>query len=349
MYIGGQKVTPPKNWQDIKVLAAFGTNSNQPEIETDRFILVADAAKIVMDRVKNGYIFEGLLATLEYKQRGNTVTIFTGFIDTSDNYEELDPTFGGGVEKPNSVKVKFKGRNTISNFFDQIDGVTSGFLINTGVITASDFTTIPTVIVKRATFTDVATALVMSYILFKQIRDSVKEIATSAANVVAHLTGGLTGSIASVVFAVALVIIQIIYVVVLIALLVQVIAKLIRLLAPPVVQNKGINFRTYAEKICGNYGLTFVSPIEEMDTYHYLPSKPFTNETNIIFDNLPLLVATKIGTPSTSDFGYFLNEYFEICKRLFDAKMDVIGNFFTHLLQNFNRFGVLNVGFNPII
>ena len=324
-YIDGKSVTPPREWQDIKVLAAFGTNSNQPEVESDRFTLVKDAATAVIDHVNAGDIFMGIDATLEFEQRNNVTTIFKGIIDTNDNYEEINPTFGS-EEKPNQISVKFRAINTITTFRELIDGVTCGYLLDIGVIKDSDFTIINTVIVKRSTFMEVAMAVVMGYFLFKQIRDTIKEIANLVAEIVGHSTGGFIGPIAAVIFTAAKIVIQVFYVIALIKLMIDIIAKLKRLLAPPVVKNKGINFRTFAKKICNHYGFNFISPIPEMDSFHYLPSKPFTNEKNVILDNLPLLVPTKYGTPSSSDFGYLLNEFFELCKRLFDAKIDVVGS-----------------------
>ena len=51
LYIKGQRVTDPKEWKDITIKAAFGTNTNQPSIESDRLTLSKDAAQKVIDHV----------------------------------------------------------------------------------------------------------------------------------------------------------------------------------------------------------------------------------------------------------------------------------------------------------
>ena len=325
LYIAGQEVTPPKEWQGLKILAAFGTNSNQPEIESDRLTLVKDAAKLVIDDVAAGNIFEGLDAKLEYTQRNNTIAIFDGFIDTSEDYEELDPTFGG-TDRPNQVNVKFRGKDTIKNFQDQIEGVTYGYLYDQGDIQNTDFVNIPTVIVKKSNFTDVAVAVVMTYILIKQLQDTISEIADATAKLIAIAASGLPGPIAAAAYSIAIILIRIAYAIALLSIIVSTVSSLVALLIPPVVKNKGMKYRKLLTKACAKYGYTFVSPIKELDIYHYLPSKPFSDSANIVAGIIPKNVPTKLGIPSPSDFGYLLTEMFELCKRMFNAKVDVIGN-----------------------
>jgi hypothetical protein len=322
--ISGRKVTVPVQWQDLKISAAFGANSNQPEIESDRMTLIGDAAQMVIDNVKAGNVFIGMDAVLEYRERNNSIGIFDGFIDTSDNYEELEPSFGA-VNRSNQVSVKFRGNNTITNFTDQIEGVTFGYLHEIGAIKDSDYVIIKTAIVKKSSFMEVAMAVVSIYILSKQIRDSIKEIPDTIANITAHATGGLSGGIAAAIYAVVVAVIQIAYTIATIALVIKMVVDLISLLIPPIVKNKGASYRTLLEKACSYYGYTLVSPIPELDTYHYLPTKPFSNSTNIVSGLIPLNVATEKGIPSPGDYGYLIPELFELCKRKFFAKVDVIG------------------------
>ncbi len=325
LLIEGQKVTEPKEWADIKMQSAYGINSNQPQISIDRITLVKDAAQKVLDSVAAGNIFEGLNAQLIYRERSNSISIFDGFIDTSDNFEELNPSFGA-IERPIEISVKLRGKNTITNFQDQIEGVTFGYLYEIGAIKDSDFAIIKTAIVKKSSFLEIAMAIVSIYILSKQVADSIKEIPTVAANAIAHASGGLPGPIAAAIYSIAVAILQIAYVIATIALLIKMVTDLIALLIPPLVDNKGCTYRTLLTKVCEYYGYTFVSPITELDTYHYLPTKGYTNSTNILSGIYPKNVPTQLGIPSNGDFGYVLPEMFELCKRMFYAKVDVVGN-----------------------
>lgn len=323
--IDGQKVTVPKEWQDIKVQSAFGRNSNQPQIESDRFTLVKDAAQKVIDWVSAGNIFEGLPATLIHRERNNQITVFEGFIDTSDNYEELNPSFGAD-QRPIEISVKFRGQETITNFLDQIEGVTYGYLYEVGSIKDSDFVTIKTAIVKKTSFIEVAMTVVSIYVLSKQIADTVKELPDTIANTTGHAGGGLTGPVAAAVYAIAIAVTQVVYVITTVAIVVSMIKQLIDLLIPPLVNNKGITYYQLLDLACKHFNYKFVSNIKELFVYHYLPTKGYTNETNILNGLIPKLTPTQRGIPSNGDFGYLISEMFELCKRMFRAKVDVIGN-----------------------
>ncbi|PHR23620.1 MAG: hypothetical protein COA36_16955 [Desulfotalea sp.] len=347
LLINGKKVTEPEQWAELKVSAAFGVNSNQPEIEIERMSLVMDAAQEVINHVAGGNIFEGMDAELRYREGTNEIQIFEGFIDTSDNYEELAPSFGS-EEAPNKISVKFRGKNTITNFTDQIEGVTYGFLYETGVIKDSDFTIIKTAIIKKSSFVEVAMAIISIYIVSKQLTDAIKDIPDSVANVVAHTTGGITGGIAATIYAIVIAVLQIAYIIAIMALLIKMVTDLISLLLPPIVNNKGCKYRTLLDKVCTHYGYTFISPIPELDVFHYLPTKPFTDETGIVSGIIPKNVPTQKGIPSNGDFGYLVTEMFEICKRMFYAKVDVIGNE-VHLRNVDDPFWLKTATFTPRI
>ena len=90
--IKGEPVTEPVGWKDLQIKAAFGSNSNQPSIETDRMELVLDAAAKVIDHVEKKRIFEELQAEMDF----DNFAILDGFIDTADEYEEVGVSFGAG-------------------------------------------------------------------------------------------------------------------------------------------------------------------------------------------------------------------------------------------------------------
>ena len=179
---------------------------------------------------------------------------------------------------------------------------------------------------KRTNFLEVAVAILTIYLIRKQIQDAIIEIKRSIALVISTVAGGLSGSVAGAVLAVALLALQLAYATVLIALLVELVTNLIELLIPPTVKNKGISFRKLLQKSCEKFGYTLDSNIDELDIYHYLPSKGFTNEANILKGIIPKNVPTKIGIPSTSDYGYLINEFWDLMKSMFNTKIAVVGN-----------------------
>ena len=85
-----------------------------------------------------------------------------------------------------------------------------------------------------------------------------------------------------------------------------------------------MSYKTLLTKACEKFDLGFNSNITELDTYHYLPSKPFSNEKDIIKDLIPQYVANKVGIPSTGDYGYIISEMFDIMQKKFRTKLEVI-------------------------
>ena len=321
--INGKEVKAPIDWQNQTIHATFGTDSTQPQVETDRFEYVLDGAKAIIEHVSKGNIFEPLECQQIYSDGTNNFTALNGYFDMSEGYEEVQPTWGD-TERPNRVLVKFKQNESVTDFVDQINGVSFGSLLEEGLISSQDYTTIKTVIVKKANFLDVATLIISTYLVSKQIIDTIKAIQDNVNNIAAIVSGGVTGGVAAAVFTTASLIIQLAYAIALIALLVKFVVALIELFIPPIVKNQGIKFRTLLEKSCEKFGYTLESPIEELDSYYYLPSKPFTNETNIVKDLIPQNAATEIGIPSTSDYGYLINEFWDLMKSMFNTKIAVV-------------------------
>ena len=316
--IGGQISSPPVDWQNNTIQATFGTDSSQPQIETDSFEYVLDSAAKILNHVKNGDIFEPLKCQQIYKDGNNEYVALDGYFDVSDGFEVLEPTWGS-VERSNRVLVKFKQDESITNFIDQIQGVSYGSLLAEGLITSQDYVTINTVIMKKASALEIATLIITLYLISKQIIDAIKSIQEVANNI-------LGAGLAAGVVAVASLIIQVAYAIALIALLVKLITDLKELFIPPVVKNKGIKFKTLLEKSCEKFGYTLETDIEELETYHYLPSKPYSNETNILKKLIPQNVAGTVGIPSTSDYGYLINEFWDLMKSMFNTKIAVVGN-----------------------
>lgn len=323
--INGKEVKEAIDWQNQTIHATFGTDSTQPQVETDRFEYVLDGAKAIIEHVAKGNIFEPLECQQIYSDGTNNFTALNGYFDMSEGYEEVQPTWGD-IERPNRVLVKFKQNESVTDFVDQINGVSFGSLLEEGLISSQDYTTIKTVIVKKANFLDVATLIISTYLVSKQIIDTIKAIQDTVNNIAAIVSGGVSGGVAAAVFTTVSLIIQLAYAIALIALLVKFVVALIELFIPPIVKNQGIKFRTLLEKSCEKFGYTLESPIEELDSYYYLPSKPFTNETNIVKDLIPINAATETGIPSTSDYGYLINEFWDLMKSMFNTKIAVVGD-----------------------
>ena len=323
--INGKIVKPPVDWQNNTINATFGNDSIQPQIETDSFEYVLDGATQIINHVKKGDIFEPLKCQQIYKDGNSEYVALNGYFDVSDGYEELEPTWGN-IERPNRVLVKFKQDKSITNFIDQIQGVSYGSLVEDGIITSQDYVNINTIIQKKANFNEVAILILTLFLIEKQIEDAIRQIQDTAKEIAGLVATVPTGSIGAAIVATASLIIQLAYALVLIALLVKLIVDLKDLFIPPALKNKGIKFKTLLEKSCEKFGYTLETDIEELDIYHYLPSKPFTNETNILKNIIPKNVEGKVGIPSVSDYGYLINEFWDLMKSMFNTRIAVVGN-----------------------
>jgi len=324
--INGKVVKEPKGWESNSILATYGTGSNQPQIETDRFEFVLDAAAEIIKHKDKGRIFEPLPCTQTYTLGDNNYMALDGYLDLSSGYEELNPTFGS-VERPNNVMVSFKQDKSIAQFLDRINGVSFGSLLEEGIINHTDYTTINTAIVKRANPLDVALTLLSIFMIQKQIQDAIRSLKNTAKEVASIITGGITGNIAAAVYIVATLVIEIAYAVALVALLVGFVKQIIDLLLPPVVKNKGIKFRTLLEASCRKFGYKFESNILELSQYHYLPSKKLDldrSEFNAVIDSLiPKHPEGKVGIPNVEDYGYLINEFWDMMADMFNTKVTV--------------------------
>ena len=234
------------------------------------------------------------------------------------------------IEQPNTVLAKFKKNDAVQYFSEKINGVSFGLLYDEGFITKQDFTTIKTIIRKKSNFTEVAITLISIYLIAKQIQDLTEKTSEAVADTAYKYTASVTASPPATVYTIAVNIVKIAYVVALFALLSNLIVQILQLIIPPKVKNKGIKFRTLLEKSCEYFGYTFESDIEELDIYHYLPSKPYDNSKNLVKEVkdsfLPIPTANKVGIPSTSDYGYLMNEFFDLCTRMFNGVTNVQGD-----------------------
>ena len=139
--INGKEVKEAIDWQNQTIHATFGTDSTQPQVETDRFEYVLDGAKAIIEHVQKGNIFEPLECQQIYSDGTNNFTALNGYFDMSEGYEEVQPTWGD-IERPNRVLVKFKQNESVTDFVDQINGVSFGSLVEEGLISSQDYTTI---------------------------------------------------------------------------------------------------------------------------------------------------------------------------------------------------------------
>lgn len=313
----GQEVDAPVEWEDIKFQANFENGSVQPNIDIDSFTFVNEEAEILRNWIDSGKIFEGVPFKIDAYNIDTSKLAFNGYVNCSDGVEEFE-------DRSVSAKVQLaKGLNTLN---DQLEGLTMTYLYDKGVITNNDFTPVDYVVEAQDNTMEILFSLLTMYILLTQLKQQVKSTSTSVANAVGHITGGITGTAAGAIFAVAVALIEIAYTVFMVLAIISLGFKIFEMLLPIVREHKTLKYRIALSKISNYLGYNFISPIAELDTYHYLPSNNQADEVSFLTGLISFPHGTAKGIPNEGDYGYTALEFFDLCKKMFQAKIKIVGN-----------------------
>lgn len=321
-FINGQQVNPSKGWMDLEILATFENGSPEANVTTAELEFVNENAKFIRDWIAGGVtgategIYQGIPFKIHIVNTNNIFDSFEGFIDLSDGYNE---------ESPVSVKVKIKKIAGIVTFSQRIEGITFEYLKGLGVFSPSDYVDCPYVLEKESSFLEQALLSITTFMLVRELADSVRRLADSVANIAAHTAGGLTGPVAALIYAIAIAIINLIYTIMIIIYLIRLIKELISYLFNPTRIHKGCTYRTLLTKACSYLGYAFSSSIPDMDVVN-LPSKSARGRLDISSFNPPLaqlLGSLGDGLPNSGDFGYTVGEMFTLVNQLFHAKTTI--------------------------
>ena len=187
--IEGHDAFAPKEWQDLKERYEFGTISNQPLIDSERFTFVGDAARIIFEHYNNGYILRGIPVSLISTQRDLSVDLFKDYIiDLTDNPEFIEPDFNGEFS-PKEVIVSIKKANGIGTLINDLEGVTWGFLESQGKVTSNDYVTVKTAVMKLYNALDLALAIIALYVIEQQLEKLIEQTKDDIAQSIKSLTG----------------------------------------------------------------------------------------------------------------------------------------------------------------
>jgi hypothetical protein len=207
-------------------------------------------------------------------------------------------------------------------------------LYEQGIITDSDFISIPYVIEKEFNFLEFAFVSFSIYSITKDIRDQAVRVGENVATAANLLVAGAGGSVASVGYALAVAALDIIYFAAMIAMLIDMVTKLFVYLISPVKYHKGIRVKKLMQKGLASIGFTYNSNIEPIldDTLVFLPSKSGIDKDAQQFKLVNGITINQpgLGIPSASDFGYTLSEMINALNTTFNAEWTIKNGFFEH-------------------
>lgn len=301
-----QEVNPPKEWQDIEILATFNNNI-QPNINIDSFTFVGAAKKMIDIWIEKNTIFEGLPFTIIYNDKGNNVS-YDGFIDFVEGFEVLNP-----MEVRCKIK-QFKGLNILD---ERLRAISYGYLAEIGQISKNDYITIPVVVKKKFDAVETIMVSLSIYIITKELIEANSKTAEITTFSIKVLLSQPLSKPAEIYAFIKLLLLNIAYYAAMLIALFQLLKIIRQNLVPRLTKYKGITLKKALEIACNHMDLTLDCDIELIDKVAYLPSK---------FDEKIRINRKDEGIPNISDYGYNVGEMFDLVFRLTNSMPYVDNN-----------------------
>ena len=326
--LNGQDIPAPRNWKDIKILATFDNDTNQATVTTDRWEFVNESATLVSDHFKSGRngngvgAFEGPNFDIFISDEEGAIKAFEGLLNLVEDYEELNFK-GDNFTDPLEVRASAEMKNSLNGVDSQIAGITVAYLESQGVYSQSDYVDCPFVVEKKFDFIEFVIVSFAIYSMVKEAAEAIEKLGEDISVFSGIGSSSLTGTIGAVIFQVLVVIFRLAYIALIIVQLINLVEQLITFFISPLRTHKVISLYTLLNNAFEYFGYKFVSPIEELKNYHYLPTIPL-GDGGLVNDILNKVKVSKTGLPSTGDFGYLFSECIELCINLFYARIAVV-------------------------
>ena len=309
--LNGVDVNPPREWEDVQILATFDNEATQANITTDKFSWVNENAVAINDWIAGGLtgatpgIFEGMPLRIQIFNQDNTFNAFKGMIDFNDFT----------IISPVEVEAQVKKQSGLNELSDRLEGITFGLLESEGILTSSDYQDCNYVVQNEIVLIELVLLNISIYLLAEQIADGVNRVGEIIADSTGHATGGGPfGAIGSALYLVIRLVIETIYLAAITLALIELIKQLIELLVPQKRTHKTLSLKKGLEAIADKLGYTLITNIDLLDEIYFLPSKPQAEQ--------PI----GSGIPNVADFGYQASEWVELCRDLFNAKVAVLND-----------------------
>lgn len=316
-YLNGEEINAPVQWKDIAILATFENDAVQANITIDQFEFVNQAREIIINHLNDGRIFEGLPFQIVATGTNNSLTVFDGLIDLTNEFDNQ----ADSVRAVCSIAKK-DGLNTLEQ---RLSALNYDYLYELGIITDADFVGVPYVIEKTDDSADIVLLLFMGVFLTDAIIQQIADTAEAIATASGILAAGITGAVGSAIFAVANALLQAAKLAALVIAFAELGRRVIELLAQPKRTHKGILLKTLLSKACEQLGYSFETDIADLDNIVYLPSNNGIDTRDALGRILSVNTIEK-GTPAVNDFGFNAVEAFEIATDYFNAKTAIVDN-----------------------
>jgi hypothetical protein len=317
LQIGGTATQGMPELLGVQVSAFFDSGNVQPAITSDTFELVNEARQAILAHIQAGRIFEGLSFKIIASNSSRSVTIFDGFFDFREHSDNPDTR---------KFTTRIMKRDALGTISERAQALTFGSMYDRGLITDSDFVGVDYVVEEPFDPLRVVTVSVTLYLLVKDLQDTAYNLAEGIATAAGILSAGVTGSAGAAIYTGLRLAAQIAVFAVKIVALIRLADQLVNLLFPIQRQHKAATLRTLLTRSFAALGYEFRSNIAELDTYVYLASNTNLDQANVSTGFLTSPGQISVGIPNIGDFGYRVNEMFDLCRRLFRAAYYLDGN-----------------------
>jgi hypothetical protein len=303
-YLNGVPIPPPKEWQDVTIIANFDNNV-QPQISITEMSFINEATIEIDNWINSVGILEGMPLEIVVEDTSNSYVIYL-YLDFREGFTIVHDT---------EYKCRVKQIDELDFLDEKVKAVSFGYLDSLGRFDKSDYTDVNVVVRKKFDTTETLYASFILAYLSKELYEQRKEIAKETTETVKLIISAPTQKPAELYYKIAVGLLNIAYRAAMLVTMYKLLKTVFQNLAPVPTKYKGITLRKGLEKICEHFGYTLDCNIREIDSIVYLPSK--TNDK--IRRNRKLS-----GIPNANDYGYNFSEFMELVLTLFYAKPKLV-------------------------
>ena len=327
--LDGTEIAAPREWEGMAIKATFDNDGNEANISTDQFTFVSDAADTLHAHRIGGLtggpgIFEGPCFDIFINNQSSTFKAFEGFVSMTGDYTERGFK-GANFTNPTEVVARLGKLNDINSLQKRIEGIDVQYLKSEGVYTDADYIDVPWIIEAKFDPVQFITTGVVVYAITKETIEAATRLSNNTKEIITTITDVPTGPARAIILLGLQILIETAYIIVMFAQVLNLMDTLLNNIISPKRIHKGITLRTLVGNALNHFGFELVSPIPELDSYVYLPSKPdgLGTLTNRL---LNLVDVINEGIPNRSDYGYLITDAIELCLRTFNARLSIVGN-----------------------
>jgi hypothetical protein len=319
----------PKELEALEIIAQYVNNSVQPDLTATEITLINEGAVAVnnyIDGSLNGTtrgIFEGLPYEILLLSENPPYNAFKGYLDLLTIKRQCD-----------QVKVKLVSAAGLNKFSERCQATTFGYLYDQGLITQTDFTSVPYVINYIPDGVQLIMTSISLFLIAKETYETVPKIPEYIADLILAAIPtvgvGATIDVGNIIICAVKLILLIVYTVLLILAIIDLIEALLSEIYSIKRWHKGCKIGTLLEKACESLGYNFSSTIFTGNYFQNLVFIPYKTAKGKLGKN-----DVDEGVPNSSAYGYTVYEIFQLAMDMFNAKILIKGDtVYLESLQN---------------